>query len=128
MLLQRIFAAVLGLAEEVASQIVKDVKATYNGATMDWQEAMDRGRTKLAVFAKRERFDYDPNSVNDTFLLLKRKVFPHDEHFTGSVDDLKRKLAEEMGIEGYAMTAEQNDKLRTELQIMVGYGDIVLER
>lgn len=132
-LLKRIFAAVLNLAEEVASHIVEEVKiavdATSNAATMDRKDALNRGRTKLAAFAKREGFDYDPNSVNDTFKLLKERVFVHDEYYSlRSVDDLKRDLAKEMRIADYTMTAEQNDKLRSELQIMVGYGDLVLER
>lgn len=133
-LLKRIFAAVLGLAEEVAAHVVEEVRiakdATANEAMMDRKEAMDRGQMKLMAFARKERFPYDPHSVNDTFKLLKEKVFPHD-WTDQSLDDLKRHLAQEMRIEGYTVNkdnAADNDKLRTELQIMVGYGDIALER
>jgi hypothetical protein len=123
-LLKRIFAAVLNLAEEVAESVVKDVKATFNGMRMDREEAKRRGRNKLVAYAKAEGFpNFDANSVNDTFKLIQR-MMPHD--WVGSVDDMKRRLAEEMGIVAYAMSAEQNDKLRTELQIMIGYGDISL--
>lgn len=128
--LAKVFAAVFGLAEEAAHEAVKTVKASIAEATMTRDQARDKGRARMIVYAREKGQAYDPLSINDTFKLLRR-IFRD-----GTMDELKQDLADELaeaGADDLAdyraghATGPQNDKLVEELQIMVGYGDLEID-